>query len=220
MRVNRFVALASGLSRRGADLAVTAGRVKVNGQIAVIGQAVAPQDVVELDGQAIALPSQHQLVMLHKPAGYVSSRMRQGQDPTLYSLLPRQFRRLRIVGRLDRDSSGLILLTDDGDFIYRHTHPSFGKIKVYQVTLSHDLVAADRDKLQAGVMLTDGPSKLHVESAKGPEVRVSLHEGRNRQVRRTFGALGYDTLHLQRLQMGNYTLGDLPEGAWQEIPFS
>lgn len=217
MRINRFVALASGLSRRGADAAIAAGRVCIDGRPAVVGDNAEADQTVTLDGQPVQLPTGFRLVALNKPAGYVSSRARQGDDPTLYQLLPKQFRNLRIAGRLDRDSSGLILLTDDGDFIYRHTHPSFGKLKVYDVTLSHDLKPADRDKLGAGVMLTDGPSQLTVLQANGPEVRVSLGEGRNRQVRRTFGALGYDTVRLHRLSIGPYALGDLPEGAWKEI---
>jgi 23S rRNA pseudouridine2605 synthase len=85
------------------------------------------------------------------------------------------------------------------------------------VTLSHDLSSADRDRLQAGVQLSDGPSRLTVMKTHGPEARVSLSEGRNRQVRRTFGALGYSVVRLHRIQIGSYPLGDLPEGAWQEI---
>lgn len=217
MRINRFIAMATGLSRRAADAAVAAGRVGIDGRPAVLGDIAETGNVVTLDNKPVTLPDGFRLVMLNKPVGYVSSRTRQGSDPTLYQLLPRPMRALRIAGRLDRDSSGLILLTDDGDFIYRHTHPSFNKLKVYDVTLSHDLSLQDRDRLSAGVILTDGPSRLQVVRANGPEVRVSLCEGRNRQVRRTFGALGYDTVGLHRTSIGPYELGDLPEGAWKQI---
>ncbi|HEY6736948.1 MAG TPA: pseudouridine synthase [Candidatus Saccharimonadia bacterium] len=217
MRINRFVASATGLSRRAADTAIAAGRVTIDGHTAMPGDAAEASQAVQLDGQPISLPEGFRLVILNKPVGYVSSRTRQGADPTLYQLIPKPFRSLRIAGRLDRDSSGLILLTDDGDTIFRLTHPSFNKLKVYDVALSHDLSAADRDRLAAGVTLTDGPSKLGIISANGPEVRVSLSEGRNRQVRRTFGALGYETVRLHRLSIGPYELGDLPEGAWKQI---
>jgi 23S rRNA pseudouridine2605 synthase len=222
MRINRFVASASGLSRRASDAAVAAGRVIINGQTAHIGDTVpdnAPA-AVTLDSRPLTLPTAFRLIAFHKPVGYVSSRTQQGSDPTLYSLLPKAFHSLRIVGRLDRDSSGLILLSDDGDFVHRHTHPSFDKIKIYDITTSRDLTPADRRRLETGVMLTDGPSRLTVVRAQGREVRVSLREGRNRQIRRTFGALGYETLRLHRQQIGPYELGDLPEGAWREILFS
>lgn len=217
MRINRYIAIATGMSRRAADTAVAEGRAQLDGRLAVLGDDVSDAGQVTLDNQPLTLPIGSQLVILNKPVGYVSSRLKQGSDPTLYNLVPKQFRRLRIAGRLDRDSSGLILLTDDGDFIYRHTHPSFGKIKVYDLTLSHDLSATDREKLPLGIPLADGPSKIKVVTAHGPEVTVSLGEGRNRQIRRTFGALGYEVVRLHRQSIGPYELGELPEGTWRQI---
>jgi len=110
MRINQFVANASGLSRRAADAAITAGRVTLNGQIATLGQTAEATDGVALDGQPLTLLSKHVYLMLNKPAGYVSSRVRQNADPTLYELVPEHFHNLRIAGRLDRESSGLIIL--------------------------------------------------------------------------------------------------------------
>ena len=153
MRLNRFVAAASGLSRRAADAAIAAGRVQLAGQPASLGQIVEANASVELDGQPLQLPATHHYILLHKPAGYVTSRRRQGSDPTIYELLPADFAALRPVGRLDRDSSGLLLLSDDGDFIQRHTHPSFGKDKQYEIDLDRPLAPADRRQLEAGVDL-------------------------------------------------------------------
>jgi 23S rRNA pseudouridine2605 synthase len=218
MRINQFVAASSSLSRRAADAAIASGRVTINGRPIAVGETVPDSAQVHLDGRLLAPPTAHAYVMLHKPAGYVSSRRRQGSDPTVYELLPAKFHHLRPVGRLDRDSTGLLLLSDDGDFIHRLTHPSFGKEKTYELTLARPLAAADADKLEAGVSLNDGPSRLKVLSRKQDHVCISLSEGRNRQLRRTFGALGYTVQELHRTAVGPYRLADLAEGAWREVP--
>ncbi|MDB5178872.1 MAG: rluB [Patescibacteria group bacterium] len=205
------------MSRRAADAAISDGRVRLGDQTAQLGQSVGEDDVVSLDGQALALRATHAYVILNKPVGYVSSRVRQGNDPTLYELLPPEHRRLRIAGRLDRESSGLILLSDDGDFVHRYTHPSFGKSKIYQLELSRPLAPADSTRLEAGVELNDGPSRLGIVHVDGRHVTVSLSEGRNRQLRRTFGALGYGVEALQRTQMGPYLLAGLAAGQWKTV---
>jgi len=217
MRINQFVAAASGLSRRAADQAITSGRVTIAGQPAALGTDVSENDNILLDDQPLTLPTKHSYVMLNKPVGYVSSRVRQGADPTLYELLPPDMHNLRIAGRLDRDSSGLILLSDDGDFVHRHTHPSFGKQKVYELTLSSPLTPADIKALQDGVMLEDGPSRVTVLAHQGRDIQVSLGEGRNRQLRRTFGALGRSVERLHRTRMGTYAIGDLKPGRWTTV---
>ena len=217
MRINQFIASSTGLSRRAADTAIATGRVQVDDQPAVLGQILPSAARVTLDGQPLALPQTYTYLMLNKPIGYVSSRASQGERPMLYTLLPPQYHTLRIVGRLDQDSSGLVLLTDDGAFTHTHTHPSFGKTKIYELTLARPLKPADSQKLSMGVMLNDGPSHVTVLAHNGRQVRVSVNEGRNRQLRRTFGALGYTVEKLHRTQMGDYSLGDLPEGQWRII---
>jgi len=217
VRVNRFVAAASGLSRRAADLAVAGDRVRVDGEAAGVGSDVADGAVVTLDGAVLSLPERHRYVMLNKPVGYVCSRVRQGDAPTVYELLPAEFSGLRPVGRLDRDSSGLLLLSDDGDFIFKLTHPSQDKTKIYRVKLARPLSASDIEWLESGVELEDGPSVLKVEAIAGRTVTVSLHEGRNRQLRRTFGQIDNGIIDLQRVSMGEYRLDDLPVGRWREI---
>jgi 23S rRNA pseudouridine2605 synthase len=218
VRINHYIAAASGLSRRAADTAVTAGRVTIDQQPAQLGQSVADDAVVTLDGQVLRLPVRYEYIMLHKPTGYVTSRVRQGSDPTIYDLLPPAHQRLRPAGRLDRDSSGLLLLSDDGDFIQRLTHPSHHKEKTYELELDRALAAADRQRLEQGVDLADGPSRLRVTAAKGPHLTVVLGEGRNRQIRRTLGAVGYGIRRLHRVRVGDYELGDLPEGRWRPLP--
>jgi 23S rRNA pseudouridine2605 synthase len=217
MRVNRFVAAASGLSRRAADLAVADGRVTVDGEAVGVGFDVADGAAVRLDGALLSLPERHRLVMLNKPVGYVCSRVRQGEAPTVYELLPAEFSGLRPVGRLDRDSSGLLLFSDDGDFIFKLTHPSQDKNKVYRVKLARPLSASDIEWLESGVELEDGPSVLKVETSVGRTVTVSLREGRNRQLRRTFGEIDNGIIDLQRVSMGEFQLADLPVGRWREL---
>lgn len=216
-RINQYVAAASGLSRRAADAAVAAGRVRIENRVAKLGETVPNSATVMLDGSILVPPQTFRYVVMHKPAGYVSSRARQGKDPTIYDLLPADLRELRIAGRLDRDSSGLVLLSNDGPFINRYTHPSFGKTKLYELTLARPLSTADRNRLETGVELTDGLSRLHVQTTRGRHLTVELTEGRNRQIRRTLGALGYTVETLHRTEIGPYRLGDLPPGSWREV---
>jgi 23S rRNA pseudouridine2605 synthase len=216
-RVNQFIAAASGLSRRAADAAVAAGRVTINGQAARLGDQVTPGATVALDGQALTPPIRHTYLALHKPTGYVSSRARQGGAPTIYDLLPPEYHALRPAGRLDRDSSGLMLLSDDGPFIQELTHPSHHKAKIYELTLAKPLTPAGHAALISGVVLADGPSRLRVIKSAGRHVTVSLTEGRNRQLRRTFGALGNGIIALHRTAIGPYALGALPPGEFKLI---
>jgi 23S rRNA pseudouridine2605 synthase len=217
MRINQFVSQATGISRRAADVAIQEGRIVIDGHVAAIGEPVPERAVVQLDGTNVVPKSTHTLVMLNKPVGYISSRTRQTTAPTVYELLPEKYRGLRITGRLDRESSGLILLSDDGDFIQTHTHPSFEKEKIYELTLESQLSKSQRESLAAGIELSDGTSLVNVIAHDGKRVTVSLHQGRNRQLRRTFGALGITIKQLQRTAMGSYKLGDLAEGAWKVV---
>lgn len=217
MRINKFIALASGMSRRSADRAVEAGRVYIHGVPARTGQEVHAVDVVTLDGVPLTAPTTSQTVMLHKPIGYVVSRNGQGSK-TVYDLLPPTLQHLKPIGRLDRDSSGLLLLTNDGQLAQTLTHPSYQKTKVYDVTLDRPLSDGAHQHLAAGVPLADGPSHLQVHATATPRsYRVAMQEGRNRQIRRTFTALGYKVTALHRLQFGPYTLGSLPPAHWQAV---
>ena len=218
-RLNKFVALALGVSRRQADELIEQGKVTVNGQPATLGQRVTTTDIIRYGNKPLTAQS-HQLILLHKPVGYLCSRASQGGVPTIYELLPKDLHHLKPVGRLDKDSSGLILLTNDGDFAHQMTHPSFHKVKRYLVTLDQPLQPLHRQMINDfGVQLPDGPSRLTLERQHdGDDHRWIVHmsEGRNRQIRRTFAALGYTVAKLHRTDFGNYTLGDIKRGEFQE----
>ncbi len=140
MRLNKFIASATGKSRREADDLIAAGRVKINGKVATLGAQVDDTKKITLGNKELSLPDEYTFVILNKQMGYVSSRSSQAKDAkTLYELLPPEFQKLKTVGRLDRDSSGLILLTDDGDFAFSMTHPKFVKTKIYEVELDKSL---------------------------------------------------------------------------------
>lgn len=216
MRINRYVAGSSSLSRRAADQAISQGRVRVNGHPAQTGQEVSPSDSITLDGRALQA-AERQTILLNKPIGYVTSRDGQGSR-TIYDLLPPRLHHLKPVGRLDKNSSGLLLLTNDGELAQQLTHPSNYKIKMYQIELDHDLQPLHQQMISdRGINLEDGLSKFQLErlaEGNGRAWRVTMHEGRNRQIRRTFAALGYDVTRLHRLQFGPYTLGAVKIGAY------
>ncbi len=214
MRINKYLALATGVSRRQADQLVRDGQVTIDGKLAELGQDVTDRQSISQDGKQLKLPASTQTIILNKPAGYVCSRDGQGSQ-TIYDLLPVEYHHLKPVGRLDKDSSGLLVLTNDGRLAHDLTHPSNQKLKIYRITLDKDL--ADHDKLQIenGVTLEDGPSKLALQKLSDLDWQVRMHEGRNRQIRRTFNALGYAVTKLHRQQFGEFKLGSLELGSFK-----
>lgn len=218
MRINKFVALSTGLSRRAADTAIAEGRVLVNGTYPDNGYNVNESDTVTLDNRAIT-PAVKTTIMLNKPIGYVVSRDGQGSE-TVYDLLPFEYEKLKPIGRLDKMSSGLLLLTNDGDLANELTHPSHQKIKIYEVILSKPLEPLHHQMLvDYGVQLDDGISKfkqLEKLNASVTKWKVVMTEGRNRQIRRTFGALDYGVKRLHRTHFGDYSLGNLKSGTFEK----
>ena len=215
IRINQFVAKSTGVSRRNADELVETGRVKVNGVKAKIGQSIESGDQVTLDGKRLA-QKEVTTIIFNKPVGYVCSRKKQGDDPTIYELLPQDYDHLNPVGRLDKDSSGLMILSNDGDLVYSLSHPSTGKWKQYYIETHRELSDAQIKKLDAGVNLEDGISKLKTSPKENGYI-VEMQEGRNRQIRRTVEAIGAKVTKLQRLSIGEIELNNLPEGKWQKI---
>jgi 23S rRNA pseudouridine2605 synthase len=221
MRLNKYVASASSLSRRSADQAIGAGRITVNRLQPNIGQEVEPGDEVTLDGTVITPNTEIVTIMLNKPAGIVVSRDGQGSK-TVYDLLPPEYQQLNPIGRLDKYSSGLLLLTSDGQLAQELTHPSRQKVKVYEVFLDKRLEPLHQQMISDhGITLEDGVSKLTITKLGIPNSKskplnsayeVSLHEGRNRQIRRTFESLGYRVTHLHRTSFGTYSLEGLKSG--------
>jgi 23S rRNA pseudouridine2605 synthase len=219
-RLNKYLAFQLGVSRREADNSIAAGHVKVNGVPAVLGGRFEEDDEITFKGKPLTKRLAYTYIALNKPIGYVSSRKQQGENPTLYSLLPEKYHNLKPVGRLDKDSSGILLLTDDGDFAYNMTHPKFYKVKMYEVSLNNALEPLHQQMISDfGVQLEDGPSKLSLEkkSDDRKDWLVTMHEGRNRQIRRTFSSLGYTVTALHRISFGNYTIGNLKPGTYLEI---
>lgn len=239
-RLNKFLALHVGVSRRQADELIEKRRVTVDGVIAILGAHIQPESIVAVDGNRVDTATELVYLALNKPIGYVCSRRAQGEHPTIYSLLPDSYHHLKPVGRLDRDSSGLILLTNDGDFAQRMTHPRYRKVKQYNVTLDKPLEPLHQQMISDfGIDLDDGKSQFiiekveqherparalgggaesvnslrtEVEGQAPPMYIVVMSEGRNRQIRRTFTALGYTVTALHRTDFGPYTLGDLKVG--------
>ena len=220
LRLNKFLATNLGVSRREADNLISAGKVLVNKMPAEIGARVEDSDEVVVDGRVISNVSLIYLA-LNKPAGYVCSRKRQGDTPTMYELLPEKYQSLKSVGRLDKDSSGLILLTNDGDFAFQMTHPKFIKTKIYEARIDRALEPLHQQMIaDFGVQLPDGRSQLGLEKLDDDRTfwRITMSEGRNRQIRRTFEALGYKVTALHRTNFGRYGLSGLESGKYIEIP--
>ena len=209
-----------GVSRREADNLIESGKIFVDGEKAEIGARVTEKSEVKYRGRVIPFENSYTYIAMNKPAGYVSSRKRQGDVPTLYELLPDEYKHLKTVGRLDKDSSGLILLTNDGDFAYKMTHPKFVKTKEYEVRLDSSLEPLHQQMIaDFGIELPDGKSQLGLERLDDmrKKWRVTMHEGRNRQIRRTFGALGYTVVKLHRTRFGKYQVGELKSGEFDVI---
>lgn len=220
MRLNKFLAHATGSSRRESDEMIQQGRVRVNDSIASLGQQISAEDAVWLDGTLVTMQQSYSYYALHKPIGYVCSRRAQGDAPTIYTLLPKELHHLKPVGRLDKDSSGILLLTDDGDFAHQMTHPSFYKTKIYEIELDRPLEPLHQQMINDyGVHLEDGPSKLQLQKRDdtAKNWQVTMHEGRNRQIRRTFESLGYIVNTLHRTRFGIYSLNNLALSKFEVI---
>ncbi len=202
-------------SRRVADRLAYEGEIFINGRPVRTGHEVEPSDIVTYHGKVLKLPATTTVIMINKPAGYVVSRDGQGSK-IIYELLPPELHNLKPIGRLDKDSSGLLLLTNDGQLAQELTHPKYQKEKVYEVELNESLAPKDKNKIEQGVELEEGISKLKL-SGKDRHWTVRMNEGRNRQIRRTFGTLGYEVTQLHRTVFGTYELASLKPGNYQEV---
>ncbi|MBQ3293942.1 rRNA pseudouridine synthase [Candidatus Saccharibacteria bacterium] len=221
LRLNKFLAERLGISRREADDLIADGKVFVDDTKAVLGTRISPESKVRLGDEEVAFENNYIYIMMNKPVGYVCSRKRQGESPTIYELLPAKYQKLKTVGRLDKDSSGLILFTNDGDFAFKMTHPKFAKTKVYHVELNRELEPLHQQMIaDFGVELPDGVSKLGLTRLREGDrfgFEVTMSEGRNRQIRRTFNALGYEVKKLHRISFGKYDLGTMKSGSVTEV---
>lgn len=211
MRVNKYVRDALGISRRAADDLIVAGKITVNQQVAHSGQDIAYSDEVIFDNQKLKLKTPASVtILLNKPVGYVCSRDGQG-SPTVYDLIPEQYHNCNIAGRLDKDSSGLVVLTNDGNLLNEITHPSNNKQKVYEVEVDRELSDSELKQLKIGIDIGDDrPSKFqNIVEIGDNKYEITMSEGRNRQIRRSFEAIDKKVISLHRINLGSYSLGNL-----------
>ena len=222
-RLHKILAQAGVASRRKCEELIETGRVTVNGQaVSTPGSKVDPErDCIAVDGRQITLPRTHMYLLLNKPAGYLSTvRDPQGR-PTVMQLV-RAPRRVYPVGRLDMDSEGLLLLTNDGDLTQRLTHPSYEHEKEYHVWVEGQPTTRTLERLTEGVELEDGfswPAEITAlrKEAGGTWLRFVIHEGRKRQLRRMCEAVGHPVRRLIRVRVGPLSLGDLPPGQYRPL---
>ena len=222
MRLQKFMAQCSVASRRACEEIILQGRVKVNGEtVTQLGTQVKEGDIVEVDGKKLNFTNKRTYIMLNKPDKVVStSSDPEGRKTVLDCVQSKE--RLYPVGRLDYHTEGLILLVNDGDVAYHLTHPKFEIEKEYVAVIAEDISREEVLKLQSGVII-DGektaPAKVQVQEMTQHTTTLSviIHEGRNRQVRKMFEAVGKKVLHLTRIRQGNLTLGSLKTGEWRYL---
>lgn len=219
-RAQKVIAAAGLMSRRHAEEAIRAGRVALNGEVFTdLGRTLDPScEHLTLDGVPVKRPERKRLFLFHKPRGVVTTKDDPEGRPTVMDFF-RDLPGLNPVGRLDFDSEGLLLMTDDGDLLLKMTHPRYGVRKVYEVDVEGKGPRDFKKRLVESVELSDGPGKFDEleEVQSGTRYRVTVSEGRNRFVRRMFGALGLSVVRLIRIRMGEYELGGLKPGERQEV---
>jgi 23S rRNA pseudouridine2605 synthase len=218
LRLNRFLAAAGVGSRRHCDELIAASRVTINGKVCKnFGAQPSAHDHVKVDGKLVRV-APALTIMLHKPAGFVSTRKDEQARDTVFDLLPQKFSRLFNIGRLDAQTEGLLLLTNDGQLAQRLTHPRYKTDKEYEVTLDRAWDPALAPKLLRGIFLDGQRAKIEkIHSVSPTRLRVVLQQGINRQIRRMFEAAGCRVKRLLRVRIGNLRLADLPRGHWRAL---
>ena len=220
MRLNKIIADAGITSRRGADDLIESGRVTVDGLvIREMGSKFDPEKVqIAVDGETITRSLTKSYLVLHKPKGVLSTMYDPDGRPSLSDFIDIRKERLFHVGRLDKDSEGLILLTNDGDLTFRATHPSYGLEKTYIIEFDGKLAIGVDKILLKGVELEDGMGRVLSFKELSPRwIQVTIHEGRYHIIRRLMEAVDVDVLRLIRTKFGPISLGDTPEGRWRDL---
>ena len=223
MRVQKLLSRAGVAARRRAEGLMLEGRVRVNGTVCTeLGTQVDPAvDLVEVDGRPVKVDAPRWL-LYHKPPGEVTTRSDPQGRPTVFDRLPQEWGDLRYVGRLDLQTGGVLLLTNQGDVVHRLLHPSYGVEREYEARVRSRPTKAALARLTRGVELDDGPAKalraeIRGEWRRGAVLRVVLVEGRNREVRRLCEAIGHPVERLDRVRFGPITLGPLQPGRWRDL---
>ena len=222
MRINKYLAESGVASRRACDKLIAEGHVKVNGKLASLGEDVADGDEVTVDGKPVQRRTAHSYYLMNKPKGYVCTVKDDKDRKTVMQLLPAGVGRLFPVGRLDYDTEGMLLFTDDGDLAFRLTHPKNEIEKTYLVKIEGGITDVELGRLCSGVELDGkltGKSRIRVVAAdkRFTKLHVTIHEGRNRQVRRMFEAVGKHVVFLKRIKIGDMGLGSLERGAVRKL---
>ncbi len=219
IRLNKYIADAGVTSRRGADSLIEAGRVMVNGKrITELGFKVDKKSKVEVDGETIYLAMTKIYLALYKPRGVLSTMYDPEGRPSLAELMEFRKERLFHVGRLDKESEGLILLTNDGEITFRATHPSYGLEKTYLVQYDGELPKDAKSTLTKGVELEDGIGRvIGYKELPNNWLELKIHEGRYHIIRRLMEAIGVEVIRLVRSQFGPILLGDMKEGRWRDL---
>jgi len=220
MRLNKFLAECKVASRRKADLLIKSGQVKVNGKlIKEMGVQVDPEtDQVSLNGKVCKYNTNKIYIALNKPTGYVCTHAVFHGEQSIFKLLPRNYSNFKIAGRLDKQTEGLLILSNDGDFINQLTHPKFKHQKEYELKLVKDLNPFSFKKLLRGVTLEEGMAKLDkIRKIKDKEYQVIIHQGWKRQIRRMFDKFHFKIISLRRIRVGEYKIGKLPVGKFKII---
>lgn len=222
IRLNKYLSNAGVCSRREADVLIQTGVVSVNGEIITeLGYKIKPEDVVQYDGETINAEKKR-YVLLNKPKGFITTMDDPRGRKTVMTLVKKACReRVYPVGRLDRETTGLLLFTNDGDMAKKLTHPRYQAVKIYHVETDKPIKKEDIDKLVAGVVLEDGKTNCDkasfIEGGTEYEAGVELHSGKNRVVRRLFEAIGYKVVKLDRVQFSGLTKKDLPRGMFRHL---
>ncbi len=222
IRLNRYLANSGVCSRREADVYIAAGNVTVNGKpVTEMGFKVAKGDVVKFDGRLLN-PEKKEYILLNKPKNFITTTSDEKGRRTVMELISNASRaRLIPVGRLDRNTTGLLLFTNDGDLTKKLTHPKHGVRKIYHVELNKNLKNDDLRQIREGIELEDGMVTVddvsYIENSPKKEVGIAIHSGKNRVVRRIFEHLGYDVIKLDRVVFAGLTKKDLPRGHWRPL---
>lgn len=223
MRLNKFIASAGVSSRRNADELIKKGRVSLNGEIVTeMGIDVSDEDIVEVDGRVISEEKKKYYIVLNKPKGYITTTNDQFGRNSVTDLTKDINARLFPVGRLDCNTEGLLMMTNDGNFANSVTHPRNKVYKTYIARVFGFPSIAQIQTLKKGVQLEDGitaPAKVEIikEYPRGVDIKISIYEGRNRQIRRMIEAIGFEVTDLKRVAVGNLLLGHLPSGKWRHM---
>ena len=219
IRLQKFMADCGVASRRACETLIVDGRVKVNGKVVrILGSKIDPlKHQVEVDGKQLTSDLTKTYIAFHKPRGILSTMLDPENRPSLQDYFVDFEERLFHVGRLDKESEGLILLTNDGGWAHRASHPSFEIEKTYLVETKEPLTRTALQRLMSGVDLDDGFAQVSSARAHGSRTEVVIHEGRNQIVRRLFEEIEFPVLRLIRTSIGSIKLGELPEGRWRAL---